>query len=67
MSAHTWMEIGTLDNEGMRTHAIPGDVCVGCSDADVGRWVPVSQCPRALMQWEADHAEIATWEAEGGS
>lgn len=55
---HTWMEIGTLDNEGMRTHMIPGDVCVECSDMRIGKWVPVSQCASALAAWEKEHEEL---------
>lgn len=74
MPEHTWMQIGTLDNEGMRTHSIPGDVCVECSDAKVGRWVPVSQCVSALKAWEEYNEAILEiegralelWEDEGG-
>lgn len=45
---HVPVQIGTHDPEGHRTHTIPGDVCLGCSEPSVGRWVPVSQCPRAM-------------------
>jgi len=45
---HRPHQIGTHDAEGFRTHSIPGDVCLGCSDPGAGRWVPISQCPRAL-------------------
>jgi hypothetical protein len=65
-NTHAWTQIGTIDAEGMRTHAIPGDICVECSDA-TGFLVPVSQCPPALVAWEADHAALDAWEAEGGS
>jgi hypothetical protein len=45
---HRPHQIGTHDGEGYRTHTIPGDVCLDCSDPAAGRWVPISQCPRAL-------------------
>lgn len=39
-------EIGNTNPDGtpMSRHAPPGDVCMGCSDPHVGRWVPLSQC-----------------------
>lgn len=52
---HTWTQIGTVDAEGFRTHTIPGDVCVECSNFSEGRYVPVSQCPSALTAWELEH------------
>jgi hypothetical protein len=57
-SEHVPMQIGTHDAEGRRTFAPPGDVCAGCSDPGVGRWVPVSQCPDALSEWERQQAEL---------
>jgi hypothetical protein len=41
---HTSTFIGTHDDEGQRTFAPPGEVCVECSDPAEGRWVPVSFC-----------------------
>lgn len=68
MKTHSWMQIGTIDSEGMRSHTTPGDVCVDCSDASVGRWVPVTQCSSALTTWEKDHMKeqrrLAYWSDE---
>ena len=50
---HVPIQIGTHDAEGYRTHAVPADVCLGCSDPSAGRWVPVSQCASALAVLEA--------------
>jgi hypothetical protein len=44
---HVLCQIGTHDADGHRTHQVPGDVCWACSDLDAGRWVPISECPRA--------------------
>lgn len=54
---HEPMQIGTHHADGSRTHAPPGDVCASCSDPEAGRWVPVSQCPEALAEWERQRAE----------
>lgn len=43
---HNSTFIGTHDEDGERTFLTPGEVCVECSDADTGRWVPVSFCDR---------------------
>lgn len=51
---HAPTQIGTHDREGWRTHMVPGDVCAGCSDAEAGHWVPISQCPQALAIYEAE-------------
>lgn len=55
---HVPGQVGTHDAEGFRTHMIPGDVCLGCSDLDAGRWVAVSECPTALRVYERREAEI---------
>lgn len=57
MTPHQWMQIGTTDSEGFRTHTTPGDVCVECSAPSIGKWVPVSQCKAAMITWEQDHQE----------
>lgn len=54
---HVPIQIGTHDRNGWRTHAVPGDVCAGCSDSQAGRWVPVSQCPEAMTALKAMEAE----------
>lgn len=51
-------QIGTHDREGWRTHSIPGDVCLGCSDVETGRWVPVNQCPAALALYEQERETL---------
>lgn len=45
---HVPGQIGTHDSEGWRTFQTPGDVCLGCSDAEQGYWVPVTECGTAL-------------------
>lgn len=54
---HVPTQIGTHDAEGHRTHTIPGDVCLGCSDPASGRWVPISQCPKAMAALDATEQE----------
>lgn len=44
------------DSEGWRTHMPPGHVCLGCSDPWEGRWVPIGQCPEALVMLETEEA-----------
>lgn len=39
----------TLVHFGSR-HAYPAEVCWTCSDKELGRWVPVTQCPQAKNQ-----------------
>lgn len=51
--SHTWIQIGTRDAEGYRTHSTPGDVCADCSDPQRGLWVPVSECLGALADMYA--------------
>lgn len=55
---HVWLQIGTHDQEGYRTHAPPGDVCAACSDPDAGRWVPISQCGQAMADYERNRAHL---------
>jgi hypothetical protein len=57
VTSHIPGQVGTHDAEGWRTHTTPGDVCLGCSDADAGRWVPVSECPTALATYELERSE----------
>lgn len=64
VNRHVPYQIGTRDDEGWRTHAIPGDVCLGCSNPCAGRWVPVSQCPAALAKLNADDADFDRWQEE---
>lgn len=66
MTTHQPGQIGTHDAEGWRTHQTPGDVCLTCSDAEAGHWVPVSACPEALAVLDAEHAvqlELGWWSA----
>jgi hypothetical protein len=51
---HVPTMIGTHAEDGTRTHAPPGEVCAGCSDPTIGRWVPVSDCALAVAAREQD-------------
>lgn len=55
---HVPGQIGTHDAEGWRTFQTPGDVCLGCSDADAGHWVPVTECGISLAIFELQQAEM---------
>lgn len=57
-SLHVPGQIGTHDREGWRTHQIPGDVCLGCSNPRAGHWVPVTECETALAVYELQQAEM---------
>lgn len=57
MTRHEPGQIGTHDAEGWRTHTTPGDVCLTCSNAETGLWVPVSACPDALATLDAQEQE----------
>lgn len=35
-------------------HQTKGDVCLGCSDADNGRWTPINQCATAMALAQGD-------------
>lgn len=55
MNRHRWVQIGTRDAEGYRTHCTPGDVCAACSNWEIGLMVPISQCPLALNDYYAEN------------
>jgi hypothetical protein len=55
---HYPAQIGTHDAKGDRTHSMPGEVCAACSDADAGRWVPVSGCSIAWAVFEREGAYV---------
>lgn len=54
---HEPVQIGTHDEDGHRSFTPIGEVCRGCSDPDVGRWVPVSQCPTAWATYRRNELE----------
>lgn len=61
INRHVPYQIGTHDREGWRTFQTPGDVCLGCSDPDSGRWVAVSECDTALALFEAEERHFREW------
>lgn len=61
MIDHLPVQIGTHNEDGSRTFSPPGEVCLGCSDPDAGRWVPVNQCPVAMAQVERDGGLVPRW------
>lgn len=61
INRHVPYQIGTHDTEGWRTFQTPGDVCLGCSDPNSGRWVAVSECSTA---WRLFTTESDFWTAE---
>lgn len=65
LNRHVPYQIGTRDAEGWRTFQTPGDVCLGCSDPDSGRWVAVSECSVALAIYEEQRAGINQLYEEG--
>lgn len=65
LNRHVPYQIGTHNREGWRTFQTPGDVCLGCSDPDAGRWVAVSECGTALAIFELQRAELDQLYEEG--
>jgi hypothetical protein len=61
---HVPWQVGTRDAEGWRTFQTPGDVCLGCSDPEAGRWVPVIDCDVALALFTADERQFDAWSEE---
>lgn len=64
LNRHVPYQIGTHDSEGYRTFQTPGDVCLGCSDLDSGRWVAVSECDVASAVYESQRTEYLAAETE---
>lgn len=53
MTEHIPVLIGTHDEQGLRTHSTPGEVCAACSDPELGKWVPASFCPLAAARLDS--------------
>lgn len=59
-------ELGNAWNRNYEyTFQTPGDVCLGCSDPDAGRWVAASECETALAIFELQRAELDQLYEEG--
>lgn len=65
LAEHYPSYIEDRDAEGNRTFTTPGDVCMGCSDPEEGRWVSVNLCPVAWRFFLEDEARrrMYTWSA----
>lgn len=61
---HIPHQIGARDREGWRTFQTPGDVCLGCSDPEAGRWVAVSECGPALAIFALNELEFLRQQEE---
>lgn len=52
VGGHRWTDYRPA---GETRHAIPADICVTCSDEEVGRLVPISFCPVFAPLVEAEY------------